>query len=194
MSKPFWDYQQPEFYRFNSDSTFLLEEVSTLVKKTAPRSILDVGAGCGILGLELAQKFPEVLQSVTLLEPLLDFRPYLLANIQEIMTRAASVSFHQVEESILSFKGDGYDLIVSNPPYFLSDRGRVSPNLLKSHCRTFKNCTPQEFFQAMQKQLKPEGMGFFLGHSDVWGEGDWEIIAKFRDVSLYRFFSVSNCR
>lgn len=194
MAKISWDYQQPEFYRFSSDSLFLVEQVYALMKQSPPKSILDVGAGCGVVGLELAQRFSDDLESVTLLEPLPDFQLFLKMNLEVIETQVSCVDFKIVQENILNTQVGLFDLVVSNPPYFLSERGRSSPNPLKNHCRMFQSCSPQEFFQPMQKRLKPKGLGFFLGHKDVWGEGDWEIVARFKEVCLYRFFSVSNCR
>jgi tRNA1(Val) A37 N6-methylase TrmN6 len=47
------DYSQPDYYRFNSDSITL---VNYLLKSMGPtESILDLGAGCGIIGIELAR-------------------------------------------------------------------------------------------------------------------------------------------
>src|SRR5690606_16988297 len=78
------DYSQPLFYRFNSDS---LQLVNFILKKECQfKSILDLGAGCGIIGIELAKALgPKV---VTLVEMQEDYSVHIETNLKLFLPQA----------------------------------------------------------------------------------------------------------
>lgn len=87
------------------------------IKNVQPKNILDVGTGCGILALMLAQKFPS--SHITAVE------------IESDAAKQASQNFNNApfSNSFVVENGDfnqfysttKFDLIVSNPPYFKED-------------------------------------------------------------------------
>jgi tRNA1(Val) A37 N6-methylase TrmN6 len=126
------DYSQPDFYRFNSDSLHLVSWVKERFD-SRPLSVLDIGAGCGVMGLELAQHFKP--DSLTLLEFQKDFISHLKANIEwlnlpmKIRVEINSIGEWEVEEK--------FDLIVCNPPYYLPSAGKRSKDLRRDFSRSF---------------------------------------------------------
>lgn len=81
-----------------------------------PRRILDAGAGCGVLALMAAQKFPEA--SVTAIE-------IEHAAAEEARFNAGNSPFANrievIQSDLYAYKtSDLYDLILSNPPWFIN--------------------------------------------------------------------------
>ncbi|GAB4435529.1 MAG: methyltransferase [bacterium] len=112
---------QPEIgYRYNEDSLFLVDFVS---KIKSDALVADLGAGCGILSLILAKKFPHV--KITAVE--IEKEPYELL--------AKNIKENHLEEQITALCSDWndlrknhskFDVIVTNPPFREPHTGRIS--------------------------------------------------------------------
>jgi tRNA1Val (adenine37-N6)-methyltransferase len=99
--------------KINTDGVLL----GAIVQKNDTKQILDIGTGTGVIALMLAQRFPEALVDAV--------------EIDESAASAASANFNNSNFSgrvkahhcaIASYNTDvKYDLIVSNPPYFVND-------------------------------------------------------------------------
>jgi tRNA1Val (adenine37-N6)-methyltransferase len=81
-----------------------------------PRRILDAGAGCGVLALMAAQKFPEVSIAAIEIEH---------AAAEEARFNAGNSPFANrievIQSDLYAYKtSDLYDLILSNPPWFIN--------------------------------------------------------------------------
>ena len=155
------DYTQPDFFKFGHDSLELIQWIKGL-KKTANK-ILDLGAGSGILGIELSNHYlPEKL---TLLEIQEEYYPHLIQNIStQLKTKTA------IEIAITSFKDwvpeCHYDLIVCNPPYYLPGHGRSSEDQRRDIARSFRIDNWGILFEVVKKVLTPEGRAFFVIKDD----------------------------
>ncbi|RFC54751.1 tRNA1(Val) (adenine(37)-N6)-methyltransferase [Brumimicrobium aurantiacum] len=82
-----------------------------------PKKILDVGTGCGVIALMLAQKYPG--SQVTGLD--IDEKAIAQAkiNFEEANRGQLNADFSAIHQDFLSYSPDlPLDLIVSNPPYF----------------------------------------------------------------------------
>lgn len=126
------DYFQPSFYKFSEDSVALVNFVSSQISKVS--TILDLGAGSGIIGIELSNILMP--KSLCLVEGQIDWEPYIINNINQKLDFNINVDIH--------FKTFGdwlptikYDLIVANPPYFLEGHGLPSKDIRRFICRTF---------------------------------------------------------
>ena len=60
-----------------------------------------------------------------------------------------------------------YDLIVSNPPYFVVGQGVLSPNEFKNRCRFFMDSDWQTMIHFIQKSLNPGGHAYFLVREEL---------------------------
>mgnify|MGYP000002550105 CR=1 FL=1 len=105
--------------------------LGALAQHESPKRILDAGAGCGVLGLMMAQRFPKA--EITCIE---------------VDEKAADECYKNVESSpfrerIKVIQGDllapftsEFDLIVSNPPYYFTDNGSSQRNNTQKHSTT----------------------------------------------------------
>ena len=136
-----------------------------------PRSarVLDLGSGCGALGLLLCSKDPKC--HVTGLELTEEAHLAALDNIRRnrLDTRMASIcaDLRSVSER---FSPGSFSCVVSNPPYFSGGpASRTTPLARREDC-----CTPEELFRAAGWALKFGG-DLFLVHKP---ERLAELIAK----------------
>jgi tRNA1Val (adenine37-N6)-methyltransferase len=155
------DYLQPDFYRFNQDSILLVDTVLTLTKK--PQSILDLGAGCGILGIELARKFHP--HRLTLLEMQEDFLYFLKENVQKFVPNSV-----HTEIKIASFADfettESFELIICNPPYFFPGHGQPSQDHRRGIARSFQHDNWEVLLQLIGELLSPNGNAFMVIKDD----------------------------
>ena len=136
-----------------------------------PRSarVLDLGSGCGTLGLLLCSKDPKC--HVTGLELTEEAHLAALDNIRRnrLDTRMASIcaDLRSVSER---FSPGSFSCVISNPPYFSGGpASRTTPLARREDC-----CTPEELFRAAGWALKFGG-DLFLVHKP---ERLAELIAK----------------
>lgn len=157
------DYSQPEFYRFNEDSLKLVQRIKDSgVKATA---VLDLGAGCGVLGIEVANQLG--CESLTLLEPQVDFYSHLETNL------AHQIKVPLKAEIIKAFFGEWtpekkYDLIVCNPPYYLPGRGQPYKDARRELARSFIKDDWRILLKLIEKALTPEGKAFIVIKNDLF--------------------------
>lgn len=85
-----------------------------------PKRILDIGSGCGLIGLMLAQRYPSSeITAVEISRPAYEETKYNFEN-----SRFAD-RCRAVHTAVQDFKTENrFDLIVSNPPYFEGDHNR----------------------------------------------------------------------
>lgn len=155
------DYSQPDFYRFNEDSTLLIKFIKDHVVKAD--AILDLGAGSGIIGIELGNHFKA---RVTLLELQKDFIPHLEFNLANICSTHAEI----VSGSFGSFFPSKYfDLIVSNPPYYLKGQGEESKDPRRGIARSFQHESWKELLTCIERSLSIQGKAYIVikNHSQI---------------------------
>lgn len=154
------EYQQPLFYHFNEDSIRLVDWV--IKQKHAAQSILDIGAGCGVIAIEyLLKKKSEVLE-LTFIEEQNQFLEHIHKNMNTFLPKQK----YKIENSKLDYNRSEkkYDLVLSNPPYFREGEGRVSQSKEKQKCRTFQDENLIEWFKKSLSYLSKEGSFYFLAH------------------------------
>lgn len=154
------DYIQPKFYHFSEDSIILAVEAANLAYKKNI-DILDLGAGCGVVGLEIYNRRCDV-SSMTFLELQSDFLPFLEKNIQSFSN---NILVNIVHSSFIEFNSDNkFDLIVGNLPYFHTEKSRPSSDERKNICRQFRKEDFSAVLEILDKNLSVEGVGLLLIH------------------------------
>lgn len=145
-------YQYVDGYRFSVDALLLY----AFVQMKDARTIVDLGAGSGIIGLLLARKYPKA--------------GVLLVELQEQLFRLASKSirYNGLEERVRAVNADirgirrslepsSADLVVSNPPYRSTGTGRLSQGDEKAIARHELSVRLEDVVDAAAFVLKGKG-------------------------------------
>jgi tRNA1(Val) A37 N6-methylase TrmN6 len=170
-------YQQPVDYRFSHDSVFLARKVFETVntEKLETFAVLDLCAGCGIVGLDYAfhtvNEGPSRIGQLDFFEVQDVYKDFLISNIATFkdLTRCQISSQTFIDnyanaETFPELK-EKYNLIVCNPPYFRVSQGKLSPSEFKNRCRFFIDSGFPELIKAISYFLKPGGTAFVLVQS-----------------------------
>jgi tRNA1(Val) A37 N6-methylase TrmN6 len=150
------DYSQPEFYRFNEDSTALVKYVAGNISQVD--TLLDACCGCGVIGIELARLIP--VKKVLFCELQPDFISYVNENIESFLPRVCDNTVYQ--SSLESLNCEKVDLILMNPPYFFSTDTRPSPDARKNMCRILDEGKLTSLLRSCIAKLKENGRLYFI--------------------------------
>ena len=144
-------YQPESGYCFNSDSIYLYDFINSF----KPRGrLLDVGAGCGIVGLLVARDNAKV--ELHAVEKQEIFVKYATRNAE---INNISYSIHHTD--FLDFQDSkGFDYIVSNPPFY-HDGAVKSEDEILYNARYNVNLPLKEFFAKVYKLLSHQGHFIF---------------------------------
>lgn len=144
-------YQLKEGYCYNSDTLFLYHFAMPFLKKH--HAVLEVGAGCGILGLLCAR---DLSISLTLIE-----KNPKMAEVCAQNLRINGVKAHLICADFLTFdwaqtKVGAFDVILSNPPFY--HNGVIkSKNAEISSARYAEYLPFTDFVKKANSLLKPQG-------------------------------------
>ena len=102
--------QPKEGYRYNSDTLLLYDFISLFNPKGR---LLDIGCGCGILGLLLKRDFP------SLLVHLLDIQEHNCdLSLQNAQQNNIAIESLTCKDFLTATFTEKFDFIVSNPPFY----------------------------------------------------------------------------
>lgn len=131
------NYSQPDFYHFNSDSILLVNWAivqEALLGPSINSQVLDLCAGCGIVGIDFIKKYNSgSVQRVVFLELQKEYVWHLQKNIDQFYP--SNHEYQIINSSFLTNVDDSlYDIILCNPPYYSPQRGKipVSVNRMQS--------------------------------------------------------------
>lgn len=167
-------YQYKDGFRYTSDTMFLYDFITRF---TIKGSVLDAGAGCGVLGLLLARDFDIKLTSIEILPQMYEL---CVKN-----AHANNISCETVNGDFLDCAQTGFDYIVSNPPFY-------SDNVQKSECSRLRSARYSEsmplrdFISTSKKKLKANGELFFCFDAKRVDE----IFEEFREQNGFKIISV----
>ncbi|MGZ5207907.1 MAG: tRNA1(Val) (adenine(37)-N6)-methyltransferase [Sulfuricurvum sp.] len=140
-------YQPNGGYCYNSDSILLYGFIASFTPKG---KLLDVGAGCGIVGLLVARDSPSLtLESVE--------KQSIYAEFARRNAQINGIGYTLHEGDFLELGGHGtYDWIVSNPPFYHEGSSRSENEML--HQARYNIYLPIEpFVTKISKLLKSNG-------------------------------------
>lgn len=171
------NYEQPQEYRFSLDSIFLAQSVFNAIQnKISPTSnILDLCSGCGVVGLELffhlIKNKTQPPASIDFLEIQQIYNSYFYNNLQRMKdvlnSQLNSNLFNKNYTELLTDSNFAkkYDFIVCNPPYFLTEQGKLSTSEFKNKCRFYIDSDFFHLLKTVAHCLKPTGEAYVLIHS-----------------------------
>jgi len=152
-------YQPKSGYCYNSDSLFLHDFINSFSPKGA---LLDVGAGCGIVGLLVARDNKKVLLSAVEKQKI--FVEYAKRN-----AAVNEIAYEIYETDFLTFQTEKkYDYIVSNPPFY-GDGARRSEDEMLRFARYNSALPMASFFKKVSQLLKPQGHFIFCYDASQFG-------------------------
>ena len=152
-------YQPKSGYCYNSDSIFLYDFISKFNPKG---DVLDVGAGCGIVGLLVARDFKKVNLFGVEKQEILAF--YAKKNAKE-----NSIDYTLYQEDFLELdESKKYDYIISNPPFY-HDGVQKSDNEMLFYARYNINLPLDKFFKKVSRLLKPNSHFIFCYDESQFG-------------------------
>ncbi len=144
-------WQPQKGYRFSLDALLLAEFV-----ELKPRDrIIDLGTGCGIIALLLAQKGASNIHAV-------EIQPEL-ANLAEknVAVNNLSAQIRVVEADLKElrniYKAGSFDKVVSNPPYRPVGTGRICPDKGEACARHEILATLKDILNISKYLLPPGG-------------------------------------
>ena len=164
-------FQLKDGYRYNSDSLFLWDFARKNCSFKASQSLLDVGCGCGILGLLLARDFNCALSCIDI-QPQNCELAQINAQANDIKASIICADFFKDWESVnsripsdfdensripsKSLQGSqGFERIICNPPFY--DFGGENKNAHKNTSRNASSFDISAFASKCSKLLAPKG-------------------------------------
>lgn len=151
---------QPESgYCYNSDSLFLYDFINNFEPKGR---VLDVGAGCGIVGLLVARDNKKVV-----LEAVEKQEAYVQYAQKNAMDNGIDYKVYHTDFTSLEVN-EKYDYIISNPPFYPSGAQR-SENEMLFHARYDVNLPMEQFFKKVSQLLKPKSHFIFCYDATQFG-------------------------
>ncbi len=176
-----FNYSQPSEYRFSHDSVFLAREIFEELKNKNEfknsLQILDLCSGCGVIGLDfvfhiLKEQTSDLNTLVSLEVDFLEiqdvYRPHFEKNVESLGSlfslSKTKLSFLNTNYENLqtAYFAKKYDLILSNPPYFMPGQGKMSPSEFKNRCRFFLDSDLKNLIQGIENSLAKNGKAYLL--------------------------------
>ncbi len=140
------------------------------------RRLLDIGTGCGLIALMLAQKFPGQITAI-------DIDPNAISLARENVAnspwpekvRVREISF----QDFVKTTAKKYSLLVCNPPYFHDSLH--SPCKKRSLARHSQGLPQQVMLEGVRQVIEPEGIFVLI----LPFEQEKDFIQKAKGVSLF---------
>ena len=151
---------QPELgYCYNSDSIFLYDFINSFKPKG---KVLDVGAGCGVLGLLVARDNVKVeLEAVEKQE--------VFVELARTNARVNKIKYTLHDNDFLNLQNNiKYDYIISNPPFY-PEGVQKSENEIIFRARYNVNLPLTSFFKKVSQLLKPQSHFIFCYDATQFG-------------------------
>ncbi len=148
-------YQTDHGQSITTDSGFVVE---TVLDRIAAEnlSVLELGSGNGIISIMLAHYRPKWQISG------IEFQPQLV-ELSRQNAELAEVKVKFIKADLKSFKFEvKFGLIISNPPYFPANDGRISPVRERAISRHEVACQMHDVLFCLKRNLKTNGKAFLL--------------------------------
>ena len=176
---PTFNYSQPDDYHFSHDSVFLARQIfercQSLLEKPNTK-ILDLCSGCGIVGLDFLYHVFKANINFTGQIDFLEIQEIYLKHFQKNKKTLNDIFSDSIKKVDINFIQTNYanhkvikkyDLIISNPPFFLKNQGLLSENEFKNRCRFFIDSDWQSLIQFIKSSLNLTGQAYFLLRDDL---------------------------
>ena len=156
-------FQEPEEFCYGVDAVLLADFAAQAAKKRKNCRIMDLGTGTGIVPLILSHKTSA---------------PYIAClEVQDHSFELVekNIAYNKLEDRLYGFHGDvscfshqeelagSFDVVTTNPPYFVGGGGLNSQNPAKAIARRETTGTLDDFLKLAAKLLRDKG-DFYMVH------------------------------
>ena len=154
MANPYFSFKQFTVFHHQCAMKVGIDGVLLGAWATVENSlrVLDIGTGTGLIALMLAQRCDALIEAI-------DIAPDAIIQATENVNLSPwknRIAIHEIALQDFSSKvKDAYDLIVSNPPYFVNST--KSPLVSRTTARHTDTLTHEELLQHACKMLNPKG-------------------------------------
>ena len=145
-------YQQKKGYRFSIDAVLL----GSFAASRASGAVIDLGTGCGILPVMLSRC--GALTRIVGLEIQNDLADLARKNVSyNNCGDRVSIARADLRQVRSLFGAEEFDTVITNPPFYRRDSGRINPDSQKAAARHELNGTLGDFLSAAAFLLKQTG-------------------------------------
>lgn len=149
--------QPKEGYRFSVDAPLL----ASWVKLKRGEKAIELGTGNGVIAVILAKKFKE--SEIVALEVQKELVALAKKNVElNGVSERTKVLQMDIRECQKYFQAQGFDVVVSNPPYFPKGHGRLNLHTQEVLARHEVLGTLEDFLRASSYLLKDGGRCYYI--------------------------------
>lgn len=147
--------QYKNAYRYNSDSLILSYFI---LQDNIKGEILDIGCGCGIIGMIIKEFFPNISLN------LLDIQKENI-NLCNYNLKLNNIKANLFLNDFLNFKNEfKFDVLLSNPPFYRN--GAFNSENTHKNISKFEKFLPfEDFIKKVNSIIKPNGALYFCYES-----------------------------
>lgn len=172
-------FQTTNGHSITSDSAFLVKTISDQILQESI-NLLELGSGNGIISIMLSYYHPKwKIMGIEIQEHLVEL------SRDNAKLSETSPTFIKADLRVFT-SSQKYDLIVSNPPYFPKDKGRISPIQERAISRHEITCNMLDIMECIKRNLKKDGCAFILYPQNR--EQDLDNFAKKVDLKAMKKF------
>ncbi|CRF50245.1 tRNA (adenine37-N(6))-methyltransferase TrmN6 [Helicobacter heilmannii] len=150
-------YQPLKGYAYNSASLFLAHFATPFIKRGD--KLLDIGAGCGVVGLLCARQFANPLDLVEIDSEMAAFATLNCQNMPHARV-------HHSDFLTCPLEPNSYGVVLSNPPYYPTNSLK-SPHSQKAQATNQSYLPLLEFCIKAGQLLKPQGYFVLCYHASL---------------------------
>ena len=144
-------YQDTNMFMINSDT----EALGEFLEVYKNDSVLDMGTNQGALLLYASLFNPKKLTG-------LDINSSALELAKENLELNKITNYELICTDLTKFSHEPYDVIICNPPYFLTDSDNLSNNKYKNMAKHETTLTLKDLISSIDRNLKYNGKLYFL--------------------------------
>ncbi|MFW2366604.1 MAG: tRNA1(Val) (adenine(37)-N6)-methyltransferase [Desulforhopalus sp.] len=160
-------HQHRKGYRFSIDAVLIAHFVT--VRRND--RILDLGCGCGIIGLILLYRYQKVIREILGVELQDALAKLAMKNIQENgFTDKAVVLHDDIRNMTKLIVPESFDTIVCNPPFYSPESGRNNEDDETKTARHQLAGGLDDFLKAAAFAVKNRGSAYFIYPADQTSE------------------------
>ncbi len=165
-------YVSPEVLIPRPETEQLVELALSLVQAMETRRILDIGTGSGAIALAMKQSIPDA--HVTACDISTDALCIAQENAEQNEQEIHLVQADMLAQDFTDIAGNGYDLVIANPPYIPDSEHSELPRMVREHepaAALFCGEDPHQFYRAIADHtgrglLHPSGILALETHTD----------------------------